>query len=86
MKPSLQKYRNKIDKIDKRIIQLLEKRFDFVKNIKKYKEGKNIPIEDKEREKKIIDSRAKNSRLSKNFIKQFFELVFNYSKNLQKNK
>lgn len=46
--------RNEINIIDKEIVQLLEKRFNVVMEIGKYKKENNIPIYDKEREKNVV--------------------------------
>lgn len=46
--------RNEINIIDKEIVQLLEKRFNIVMEIGKYKKENNIPIYDKEREKTVV--------------------------------
>ena len=86
MKNKLEDYRTKIDKIDRKIISLLEKRFKVVEGIKKYKAKNNLPVEDKKREQKIINSKAKNSSLSKDFITKFFTIIFSESKKIQETK
>ena len=47
--------RKEIDNLDEEIIRLLKKRMRFSKEVGKLKELLDIPVEDKMREKEIID-------------------------------
>ena len=85
MKNELKTFRGKIDKIDNKILALLEKRFGFSGKIKKYKSKNNLPIEDKKREKEILASKIKKSSLSDNFTRKLFNLIFDESKRIQRN-
>jgi monofunctional chorismate mutase len=46
--------RLEIDKIDKDIVRLLEKRFNVVVEIGKYKKANNIPVYDGSREEAVL--------------------------------
>jgi chorismate mutase len=72
----LNNIRDEIDKLDDKIILLLEKRFEIVKKIKTLQLKKNI--EDKKREDKILN------KTSSNYIKNIYKEIFKNSKNLQK--
>ena len=65
------------------MINLLEKRFEISREIGKIKRENNFEIEDKQRERKIIENRISNSRLSKEFIIDLFDLIFQESKLMQ---
>jgi chorismate mutase len=71
----IEKLRKKIDKLDDKIIPLLEKRYAIRQKIWSLKKLNSFCLRDKKREKEII-SKFKNSRLPKSFIKDFFELFF----------
>ena len=49
------KLREEIDNLDQEIIQLLKSRMKISKEVGKLKEKYNIPVEDKEREREIIN-------------------------------
>ena len=73
---SLGKLRNQIDKIDDKIIFLLEKRLQIAKKIKKYKKK----IIDTNREKEIL------SKIHSKYIKDIYKSIFKNSKKFQKEK
>jgi chorismate mutase len=75
----LRQERKKIDKIDNKIVKLLEKRFGIVNRLKKLKKKNSINMEDKRREKEI-KLRYKNSKLPKCFVDNFFNLLFKEAK------
>ena len=82
----LNSLRNKIDKIDNEIIDLLNDRFDIVKEIGEYKKENNIPVEDKTREEiilQILDTKLSDSPYKKE-IKNIYKELFTQSKNKQK--
>ena len=69
----LKKYRDEIDKIDKEIVTLFEKRMDVIKDITSFKKENGLPIEDKDRENKMIE---KNKNLIKKpEYKEYYEYV-----------
>lgn len=71
---SLYKLRNQIDKIDDKIIALLEKRLRIAKSIKKYK----TKIGDSKREKEIL------AKISSAYIQDIYKTIFKNSKKIQK--
>jgi len=84
MKNELKTFRRRIDKIDNKIVALLEKRFGISRKIRGYKLKNNLLIDDKKREKEILASKTKNSLLSDNFTRKFFNLIFDESKRIQR--
>lgn len=77
--------RIEINKIDKEIVQLLEKRFNVVMEIGKYKKENNLPIYDEKREKIVINnciSYLENKNYSK-FIEDVFKQIMDSSKLLE---
>ncbi|MBM3233886.1 chorismate mutase [Candidatus Pacearchaeota archaeon] len=76
--------RREIDKTDAKILKLIEKRFEISKKIGEIKKENHIPVEDCERENEIINKEANNSRLSRKFISELFNLIFKESKEMQK--
>ena len=75
----LSKERKKIDKIDNKIVKLLEKRFEIVNRLKQLKKKNRIKMEDKQREEEI-KSRYKLSKLPQDFVNKFFNLLFKEAK------
>lgn len=72
------KLRKKIDKIDKKIAELLEKRAIEVVKIKKLKKSRQLPVTDPDREKKILNN------LKNNYEKNIFRQILVESRKLQK--
>ena len=83
MNQEISALRIRIDNLDKKLLQLLKKRFELTKEVGKIKKIKNLTIEDKKRENEIIENKIKNSNLNSKFIKEFFKLIFKESKKLQ---
>ena len=81
----LNKYRKKIDKIDKRLIKLFEKRMDIAKKVGDYKYEHNMEIFAADREKEVLKKRTaqiKNPEYKK-YASDFFENIMGISKELQ---
>lgn len=68
----LNKKRNLIDEIDKKIAMLLNERFIVVEEIKEIKQQQNIPITDLKREREVIDKNKKY--INERFYKQYEEI------------
>lgn len=83
MNDELFSLRNKITKIDRMIVELLEKRINLVKEISKVKKKNGFNIEDKSYEKKMIEARKKFKNLSGDFVEKLFELIIKESKRVQ---
>ena len=52
----LNKARTEINNIDKKIVELLEKRFNIVNEIGRYKIKQNLPVYDEIRERQVADN------------------------------
>lgn len=86
-KKTLPELRNKISFIDEKIILLLSKRFELVKEIGNLKKLAGLSIENKGQEKKIFSHYKKlafKNKLNNNLIKQIFSFIITESKRLQK--
>ncbi len=84
---NLEENRDKIEEIDKRIIQLLGERLVLVKKIGKIKRENNLSIEDVEREEKIKEEYkkiAKEYNLDPEELWQVFNKILEWSKKVQK--
>ena len=77
-------HRRKIDEIDNKIMNLVEQRLNNARKIGEYKKKNKISIIDKKREKEILQSRIKNSKLSKDFTKKLFLTIILESRKVQK--
>ena len=86
MDKRIQKLRERIDEIDEEIIQLLKKRMGISNEVGKLKEELHIPVEDKKREKEMIDRLTKKAgkNLSEEQLIRIFTSVFKSSKQIQK--
>ena len=77
--------RKEIDNLDEKIIQLLKKRMHISKEVGKLKEKLDIPIEDKIREREIIERLISQAgkNLSEEQLIRIFAAVFSSSKQVQ---
>ena len=77
--------RKEIDNLDEEIIRLLKKRMRFSKEVGKLKELLDIPVEDKMREKEIIDrlNTYAGKNLSEEQLIRIFTAVFRSSKQVK---
>ncbi len=78
----LEELRNKIDVIDSEIIALLNDRLSLVVKIKRTKKNLNIPVEDLNRELEIMQN-LQTGNLEHKFIKDLYDVIFAYSKEIQ---
>ena len=81
----LSECRNEIDKIDKELVKLFEKRMNVAINVAKYKIENNIPIFNAAREAEVIEknvNRLNNKEYSK-LTEKFFTHLMELSRNLQ---
>ena len=71
----LEKCRVEIDEIDRKIIELYEKRMNIVKRVTQYKIKNSIPVLDSSRESKMLE---KNLNLINEFeFKKYYPSVLN---------
>ncbi|MDY3006386.1 shikimate kinase [Anaerococcus porci] len=73
-----------IDKVDEKLIKLLEKRFDLSKEVSLYKKENNKPIFDKERENEILKNLEKENKKYGPYFREIYKTIMEQSKNLQK--
>jgi len=87
MNKKILELRVQLDNIDKNILQLLEERMDIIHQVGCIKYKLNIPIEDIDREEKIINKLKNLSKnnLTENQLKNLFKIIFNFSKIEQNN-
>ena len=79
----LKEDRKILDEIDSKIIALLEKRMEIIKEVGSYKLRNNLKIEDKNREKSIIENLEKviNPEF-KNIVEPIYNEIFKESKKI----
>lgn len=81
----LEIYRDEIDKIDKEIIGLYEKRLEVCRNISNYKKQNNMDIYNKERENIVIKNCLDNiiNYENKDYVVNLIKFIMSESKVLQ---
>ncbi|MCC7429202.1 chorismate mutase [bacterium] len=79
----VERIRKQIDKLDKNLILLLEKRLGLVQKIWQLKKEKNLPLLDPEREKQMIEQALKleTANLSKKDVERLYTLILDDFKN-----
>ncbi|MBU0761504.1 MAG: chorismate mutase [Candidatus Altiarchaeota archaeon] len=70
--------RDKIDRVDARIVRLLEERVGLAKKIGAAKRKKGLNIENPEREADVLRNVARDTKLNKKFVKSVFEEIIKY--------
>ncbi len=85
-KKKLKKYRDDIDKIDRGLVELLNKRAEIVSNIKKLKSIQDMPLYDAKREEDLINNIVKYNKgpLYNDNIIQIFESILRNVQILEK--
>lgn len=82
---SLKLLRAKIDQCDNEIIELLDRRFELVREIGRYKASLNLPVSDGTREMQVLAQRAaKAPPRSRSFVENIFKLIISESCQVQK--
>lgn len=79
-------FREKIDRLDDQLIDIIVERLSLTLDIGEIKEEINLNITDNNREQEIIDRMTQrlNGRLNPKEIEKIFNLIFQISKKLQK--
>ncbi len=81
---SLKSLRSSIDKIDRKILRLLERRFEIVKGIAELKATEDLEIQDDEREKEVKRNWSSSSgKLDPKFVQRLIRIILKYSKEVQ---
>lgn len=85
----LQELRERIDVVDERLLKALAERWKLAEEIGKLKKQLILPLEDKEREKEILEKRKlQSTEMGEEdtvFIEELFALLFKKSKEVQRN-
>ncbi len=84
MRKNISSLRKEIDKIDEKIFILLKKRFKISKKIGRIKNKNKILIQDRNREKEILNKGNKEFKLRKEFVKRIYNLIFKESRRVQR--
>ena len=85
---SLKNLREKLDKIDKKLLKVLTERFEITQKVGIYKKKKNLPVLDRKREQEIFRQRklqAKKINLDPLLIEKIFKLIIKKVKENHKN-
>ena len=87
-KKVIKELRNRIDKIDDQIFDLILKRFDYVEKIGNIKKEINMPVDDKAREEIIIKrlSERLSTKINYKEIKKIIDPIISISKDIQMRK
>ncbi|MCS7097964.1 MAG: prephenate dehydratase [Candidatus Methanomethyliaceae archaeon] len=82
---SLKELREEIDKIDKKIVELLDERLKICKEIDRIKSSMKLPIFDPRREKDVIEKAVSNAKLApKNDVIAIFREIISMCRKAQK--
>lgn len=89
MNDTLDTYRKKIDNIDLKLLDLLQKRTTLSKKIGTFKKKNEMPIVDKDREKEKQVMLAKNAKIKgigSDFVSQLWRIILDQSRRIQEGK
>ncbi len=83
---NLDNLREKIDKIDKKMISLFEERMCAAKQIGEYKIINNLPVLNTKREEIVLENCVNNleDKNMEKYVKEFMKSVMKISKDYQK--
>jgi chorismate mutase len=74
----IEQLREKIDRVDSRILEAVEERVELVKKIGVVKRKKGLPLVDQEREQHVLSTLTGKTKLNKQFVKKLFEDIMAY--------
>ncbi|WP_101773778.1 chorismate mutase [Peptostreptococcus faecalis] len=82
----LDKYREEVDKIDDKLVKLLEERLEIVKKIGMLKKKENLELYHPEREKEVIRKNIGKLQNSENekYVEELLKSVMDISKSVQR--
>lgn len=79
--------RKKIDEIDTKLLKLLAERLEIVQEIGEYKKKNHLPIQNQERERKMIKDRIQKLKEfgfdDEELVQELFELIMKKSREMQ---
>lgn len=80
----IKEYRERIDNIDAKILELFADRMEVAKGIAEYKQANNLPVLDSERERQKLNSIIEQSRDEvKEYTPILYSLIFELSRKYQ---
>lgn len=82
MDENIIKLRKKIDEADKKLVLLLQERFELVRQIVDKKKENGIEMEDLGREKEILEKLRQDASLDSEFIEEIYKTIFKYGKKM----
>ena len=74
----IEQLREKIDKVDSRIVALLEERVDLAKKIGEAKRKHGLPVSDPKREQQVLIKVTERTKLNQGFVKKLFQDIIGY--------
>lgn len=85
-KKKLEGYRDKINDIDKKLVDLLNERAKVVMKVKKLKQKEDVPLYDARREEELVENIAKYNKgpLYRDNVIQIFESILRNVQVLEK--
>ena len=82
--PDLIEIRNKIDKIDTELTDLIVQRMNLSAEVAGYKRRTGLPVADRKREEQILEKReAQAGTETGRFVREIYEKIFEESRNYQ---
>tara|TARA_Y100000310_G_C20503074_1_gene724999 strand:- start:462 stop:728 length:267 start_codon:yes stop_codon:yes gene_type:complete len=79
-KKQIQSLRKKIDGLDNKLINILEKRITTANKIILIKQKQNIKIENKKRESQVINCLKKTKKVNSKLIEKIYKVIFQHMK------
>jgi len=74
----IEQLREKIDRVDDRILEAIEERVELAKKVGMVKRKKGLPLVDQEREQKVLSTMTGKTKLDKQFVKKIFRDIMEY--------
>jgi len=84
-KDSIQKARERINRIDRSLVRLLKRRYRLIRKVGLLKKEKGLPVVDREREMEILKKllSINNDRGFKNYLKEVYRTIFRASRRVE---
>lgn len=82
----LDTYRQQIDEIDSKLLELIAKRLEIVQMVGEYKKQNNLPVIDRSREEAlltILEEKGKKHNISRVLIENIWKQLFNAAYKLE---
>lgn len=82
----MEELRKQIDECDDQIMALLERRFDVVRDVARYKKAHGLPIKQSDRMNQLVDRLAQrygSDNLSQEFIADLYRLIMGHAIDLE---